>query len=134
MSIFHDDEEEDDFTPKNPNNKDKEERIKRFLQNINEDGCDELLVNRRSKRKLIHVVLKMGIDEFIKSFPKIVYSEFYDKLMIDLYNHYTKSKFDDIKEIDIENIIHTVKYFEDDEEYEKCRDITKLYNDIEYRK
>ena len=134
MSIFHDDEEEDDFTPKNPNNKDKEERIKRFLQNINEDGGDELLVNRRSKRKLIHVVLKMGIGEFIKSFPKIVYSEFYDKLMIDLYNHYTKSKFDDIKEIDIENIIHTVKYFEDDEEYEKCRDITKLYTDIEYRK
>ena len=134
MSIFHDDEEEDDFTPKNPNNKDKEERIKRFLQNINEDSSDELLVNRRSKRKLIHVVLKIGIDGFIKSFPKIVYSEFYDKLMIDLYNHYTKSKFDDIKEIDIENIIHTVKYFEDDEEYEKCRDITKLYTDIEYRK
>jgi uncharacterized protein YaaR (DUF327 family) len=132
-NIFNNDDE-DDFAPRNPSDKDKEERIKKFLQNINEDGGDELLVNRRSKRKLIYVVLKMGINEFIKSFPKIIYSEFYDTLMIDLYNHYTKSKFDDIEEIDIENIIHAVKYFEDDEEYEKCRDITKLYTDLEYKK
>jgi hypothetical protein len=134
MSIFHDDEEEEDFTPRNPNDEDKERRIKKFLKNIHEDGGDELLVNRRHKRKLIHVVLKIGIYDFIKSFPKIVHSELYDTLMIDLYNYYTKSKFDDIQEIDVENIIHTVKYFEDDEEYEKCRDITELYNNIEFRK
>ena len=132
MSIFHDDEDEDDLTPKNPSDRDKEERIKKFLKNIHEDGGDELLINRRSKRKLIHVVLKMGINEFIKSFPKIIHSEFYDTLMIDLYNHYTKSKFDNIQEIDIENIIHTVKYFEDDEEYEKCHEIIELYKDEKF--
>ena len=134
MSIFHDDEEEEDFTPRNPNDEDKEKRIKRFLKNIHENAGDQLNVGRVGKRKLIYSVLKMGIDSFIKSFPKIIYSEFYDTLMIDLYNHYTKSKFDNINDIDIENIVHTVKYFEDDEEYEKCHDITELYNNIEFRK
>jgi hypothetical protein len=132
MSIFHDDEEEEDFTPKNPNNDDKEKRIKRFLKNIHENADDQLMINRRGNRKLIYTVLKMGIDSFIESFPKVVHSEFYDTLMIDLYNHYTKSKFDNIQEIDIENIIHTVKYFENDEEYEKCHEIIELYKDEKF--
>ena len=37
-----------------------------------------------------------------------------------------------IQEIDIENIIHTVKYFEDDEEYEKCHEIIELYKDEKF--
>lgn len=130
MSIFNDDEEED-FSPKRPNNE-NEKRIKQFLKNIYEDG-DKPVINRRGKRKLIDVVLKLGIKSFLSSFPKIVDSEFYDTLMVDLYNHYTQSRFEDLREIDIENIIHVVKHYEDDEEYEKCQDITELYNNIEFR-
>lgn len=131
MSIFNDDEEED-FNSEN-SNKEKEERIKEFLRGIHEDN-DKPSINRRGKRKLIDVVLKLGIDAFISSFPKIIHSEFYETLMVDLYNHYTKSKFENLKEIDIENIIYVVKHYEDDEEYEKCQDITELYTNIEYRK
>jgi hypothetical protein len=127
MSIFNDDEEED-FTPQDP----KEERIKRFLNRIRGDFDEERLINRRSKRKLIDVVLKLGIDDFIHSFPKVVKSDLFENLMTDLYNHYTKSKFDDIKETDVENIIYVVKYYENDEEYEKCHEITELYVDIDY--
>ena len=127
MSIFNDDEEED-FTPQDP----KEERIKKFLSRIHSDVDDERMMNRRSKRKLIDVVLKLGIDGFIHSFPKIVKSDLFENLMTDLYNHYTKSKFDDIKETDIENIIYVVKYYENDEEYEKCHELTELYVDIDY--
>jgi hypothetical protein len=130
MSIFNDDEEED-FTPENLDN-DKEKRIKQFLKGIHEDN-DKPSINRRGKRKLIDVVLKLGIQSFMSSFPKIIHSEFYDTLMIDLYNHYTKSAFENIREIDIENIVYVVKHYEDDEEYEKCQDITKLYNNIEFR-
>jgi hypothetical protein len=131
MSIFNDDEEED-FTPEDSNN-DKEKRIKQFLRGIYEDN-ERPSINRRGKRKLIDVVLKLGIDSFMTSFPKIIHSEFYDTLMVDLYKHYTKSKFDNLSEIDIENIVYVVKHYEDDEEYEKCQDITKLYSDIEFRK
>ncbi len=127
MSIFNDDEEED-FTPQDP----KEERIKKFLNRIHSDVDDERMMNRRSKRKIIDVVLKLGIDDFIHSFPKIVKSDLFENLMTDLYNHYTKSKFDDIKETDIQNIIYVVKYYENDEEYEKCHEITELYVDIDY--
>jgi hypothetical protein len=127
MSIFNDDEEED-FTPQDP----KEERIKRFLNRIRGDFDEERLINRRSKRKLIDVVLKLGIDDFIHSFPKVVKSDLFENLMTDLYNHYTKSKFDDIKETDVENIIYVVKHYENDEEYEKCHEITELYVDIDY--
>jgi hypothetical protein len=130
MSIFNDDEDED-FTPKNPNNE-NEKRIKQFLKGIYDDN-DKPVINRRGKRKLIDVVLKLGIKSFLSSFPKIVHSEFYDTLMIDLYNYYTQSKFEDLREIDVENIIHVVNHYEDDEEYEKCQDITKLYNNIEFR-
>jgi hypothetical protein len=130
MSIFNDDEEED-FTPEDSNN-DKEKRIKQFLRGVYEDN-DKPSINRRNKRKLIDVVLKLGIDSFISSFPKIIHSEFYDTLMIDLYNHYIESKFENLREIDIENIVYVVKHYEDDEEYEKCQDITKLYNNIEFR-
>jgi hypothetical protein len=127
MSIFNDDEEED-FTPQDP----KEERIKRFLNRIRGDFDEERLINRRSKRKLIDVVLKLGIDDFIHSFPKVVKSDLFENLMTDLYNYYTKSKFDDIKETDVENIIYVVKHYENDEEYEKCHEITELYVDIDY--
>jgi hypothetical protein len=127
MSIFNDDEEED-FTPQDP----KEERIKRFLNRIRGDFDEERLINRRSKRKLIDVVLKLGIDDFIHSFPKVVKSDLFENLMTDLYNHYTKSKFDDIKETDVENIIYVVKHYENDEEYEKCHEIIELYVDIDY--
>jgi hypothetical protein len=113
MSIFNDDEEED-FTPQDP----KEERIKRFLNRIRGDFDEERLINRRSKRKLIDVVLKLGIDDFIHSFPKVVKSDLFENLMTDLYNHYTKSKFDDIKETDVENIIYVVKNYENCEDYE----------------
>jgi hypothetical protein len=130
MSIFNDDEEED-FTPENLDN-DKEKRIKQFLRGIHEDS-DKPSINRRSKRKLVDVVLKLGIQSFISSFPKIIHSEYYDTLMIDLYNYYTKSTFENLREIDIENIVYVVKHYEDDEEYEKCQDITKLYNNIEFR-
>lgn len=130
MSIFNEDEEED-FTPKNPNSE-NEKRIKQFLRGIYEDN-DKPVINRRGKRKLIDVVLKLGIKSFLSSFPKIVHSEYYDTLMIDLYNHYTKSTFENLREIDIENIIYVVKHYEDDEEYEKCQDITKIYNNIEFR-
>lgn len=131
MSIFNDDEEED-FTPDN-SNENKEERIKKFLRGLHEDD-DKPVINRRGKRKLIEVVLKLGIDSFIASFPKIIHSEFYDTLMVDLYKHYTKSKFENLREIDIENIVYVVKHYEDDEEYEKCQDITELYSNIEFRK
>jgi hypothetical protein len=127
MSIFNDDEEED-FTPQDP----KEERIKRFLSRIRGDFDEEHQLNRRSKRKLIDIVLKLGIDGFIHSFPKMVKSDLFENLMTDLYNHYTKSKFDDIKETDVENIIYVVKHYENDEEYEKCHEITELYVDIDY--
>jgi hypothetical protein len=127
MSIFNDDEEED-FTPQDP----KEERIKRFLSRIRGDFDEEHQLNRRSKRKLIDIVLKLGIDGFIHSFPKVIKSDLFENLMTDLYNHYTKSKFDDIKETDVENIIYVVKYYENDEEYEKCHEITELYVDIDY--
>jgi hypothetical protein len=127
MSIFNDDEEED-FTPQDP----KEERIKKFLSRIHSDVDDERMMNRRSKRKLIDVVFKLGINDFIHSFPKVVKSDLFENLITDLYNHYTKSKFDDIKEIDIENIIYVVKYYENDEEYEKCHELTELYIDIDY--
>jgi hypothetical protein len=127
MSIFNDDEEED-FTPQDP----KEERIKRFLSRIRGDFDEEHLLNRRSKRKLIDIVLKLGIDGFIHSFPKVIKSDLFENLMTDLYNHYTKSKFDDIKETDVENIIYVVKHYENDEEYEKCHEITELYVDIDY--
>lgn len=130
MSIFNDDEEED-FTPENLDN-DKEKRIKQFLRGIHENS-DKPSINRRSKRKLVDVVLKLGIQSFISSFPKIIHSEYYDTLMIDLYNYYTKSTFENLREIDIENIVYVVKHYEDDEEYEKCQDITKLYNNIEFR-
>jgi hypothetical protein len=130
MSIFNDDDEED-FTPENLDN-DKEKRIKQFLRGIHEDS-DKPSINRRSKRKLVDVVLKLGIQSFISSFPKIIHSEYYDTLMIDLYNYYTKSTFENLREIDIENIVYVVKHYEDDEEYEKCQDITKLYNNIEFR-
>jgi hypothetical protein len=130
MSIFNDDEEED-FTPENLDN-DKEKRIKQFLRGIHEDS-DKPSINRRSKRKLVDVVLKLGIQSFISSFPKIIHSEYYDTLMIDLYNYYTKSTFENLRGIDIENIVYVVKHYEDDEEYEKCQDITKLYNNIEFR-
>ena len=129
MSIFNDDEEED-FTPENPN-ENKEERIKKFLKNIYEDN-DRPIINRRSKRKLIDVVLKLGIESFIKSFPNVVHSELYESLIIDLYNHYTKTKFDNINENDIENIIHVVKHYEDDEEYEKCFELVELYKDEKF--
>jgi len=129
MSIFNEDEEED-FTPQDP----KEERIKKFLKRINDHSDDERMMNRRSKRKLIDVVLKLGIDDFTYSFPKVVKSDLFENLMTDLYNHYTKSKFDDIKETDIENIIYVVKYYENDEEYEKCHELTELYVDIDYGK
>ena len=125
MSIFNEDEE--DFNPKNHEN--NEERIKRFLNKINDDGDDELPA-RRGKRKLIEVVLKLGINSFIKSFPKVVSSQYYETLMLDMFNHYTKTKFDNLKSIDIENIIHVLKYFEDDEEYEKCHEITEIYGNI----
>jgi hypothetical protein len=131
MSIFNDDEDED-FTPRDSNN-DKEKRIKQFLKGIYEDN-DRPSINRRGKRKLIDVVLKLGIDSFISSFPKIVDSTFHDTLMIDLYEHYIKSRFENLRDIDIENIVYMVKYYEDDEEYEKCQDITELYNNIEFRK
>jgi hypothetical protein len=127
MSIFNDDEEED-FTPQDP----KEERIKRFLSRIRGDFDEEHQLNRRSKRKLIDIVLKLGIDGFIHSFPKVIKSDLFENLMTDLYNHYTKSKFDDIKETDVENIIYVVKHYENDEEYEKCHEITELYVDIDY--
>jgi hypothetical protein len=130
MSIFNDDDEED-FTPENLDN-DKEKRIKQFLRGIHEDN-DKPTINQRSKRKLIGVVLKLGIDSFISSFPKIIDSTYYDTLMIDLYEYYTKSTFENLREIDIENIVYVVKHYEDDEEYEKCQDITKLYNNIEFR-
>jgi len=130
MSIFNDDEEED-FTPENLDN-DKEKRIKQFLRGIHENS-DKPSINRRSKRKLVDVVLKLGIQSFISSFPKIIHSEYYDTLMIDLYNYYTKSTFENLRGIDIENIVYVVKHYEDDEEYEKCQDITKLYNNIEFR-
>jgi hypothetical protein len=130
MSIFNEDEEED-FTPNNPNSE-NEKRIKQFLRGIYDDN-DKPVINRRGKRKLIDVVLKLGIKSFLSSFPKIVHSEYYDTLMIDLYNHYTKSTFENLREIDIENIIYVVKHYEDDEEYEKCQDITKIYNNIEFR-
>lgn len=129
MSIFNDDEDED-FNPKN--NEDKEDRIKRFLNRINDD--EDEVPARRGKKKLIDVALKLGINSFIKSFPKIVASQFYEALMLDLFNHYTKSKFENLTDIDIENIIFVVKHFEDDEEYEKCHKITELYVDLEYRK
>ena len=130
MSIFNDDEEED-LKPENLDN-DKEKRIKQFLRGIHEDN-DKPAINQRSKRKLIGVVLKLGIDSFISSFPKIIDSTYYDTLMIDLYEYYTKSTFENLREIDIENIVYVVKHYEDDEEYEKCQDITKLYNNIEFR-
>lgn len=130
MSIFNDDEE--DFTPEDSND-DKEKRIKQFLRGIYEDN-DRPSINRKGKRKLIDVVLKLGIDSFISSFPKIIQSEFYNTLMVDLYNHYTTSKFENLREIDIENIVYVVKHYEDDEEYEKCQDITELYANIEFRK
>ncbi len=130
MSIFNEDEDED-FTPQNPNNE-NEKRIKQFLRGIYDDNYKPA-INRRGKRKLIDVVLKLGINSFISSFPKIVHSEFYNTLMIDLYNHYIESRFENLKEIDIENIIHVVKHYEEDEEYEKCEDIIKLYNNIEFR-
>jgi hypothetical protein len=128
MSIFHDDEDED-FLPEEP----KEDRIKRFLNRIGERG-DDTQMNRRSKKKLIDVVLNVGINNFVKSFPKVVYSELFESLIVDLYNYYTKSKFDNLKDIDIENIIYVVKYYENDEEYEKCHELVELYLDIEYRK
>lgn len=127
MSIFNDDEEED-FTPQDP----KEERIKKFLNRIHSDVDDVHMMNRRGKRKLIDIVLRLGIDDFIHSFPKVVKSDLFENLMTDLYNHYTKSKFDDIKQTDIENITYVVKYYENDEEYEKCHEITELYVDIDY--
>ena len=130
MSIFDDDEEED-FKPENLDN-DKEKRIKQFLRGIHEDN-DKPAINQRGKRKLIGVVLKLGIDSFISSFPKIIDSTYYDTLMIDLYEYYTKSTFENLRDIDIENIVYVVKHYEDDEEYEKCQDITKLYNNIEFR-
>lgn len=130
MSIFHDDEDED-FTP---NNEDREERMKRFLKNINGDEIHEESLNKRSgKKKLIDVVLRLGINGFIESFPKILQSGLYDKLMTDLYTYYTDDKFEDLREIDVENIIFVVKHFEDDEEYEKCQKLTETHNNIEYR-
>jgi hypothetical protein len=129
MSIFNEDEEED-FTPQDP----KEERIKKFLNRIQSDVDDVHMMNRRSKRKLIDIVLRLGIDDFIHSFPKVIKSDLFENLMTDLYNHYTKSKFDDIKETDIENIIYVVKYYENDEEYEKCHELTELYVDIDYNR
>lgn len=131
MSIFHDDEDEN-FTPQNPNNE-NEERIKQFLKNIYDDN-DRPVINRRGKRKLIDVVLKLGIESFITSFPKIIHSEFYETLMVDLYDYYTKTKFDNLRDIDIENIVYMVNQYEFDEEYEKCQKIIEIYNDIEYRK
>jgi hypothetical protein len=131
MSIFNN-EEDEDFTPQDSNNE-KEKRIKQFLKGIYEDN-DKPSIGRRGKRKLIDVVLKLGIDSFISSFPKIIHSEFHDTLIIDLYNHYTTSKFENLRDIDIENIIYTVKHYENDEEYERCQDITKLYTNIEFRK
>ena len=131
MSIFHDDEDEN-FTPQNPNNE-NEERIKQFLKNIYDDN-DRPVINRRGKRKLIDVVLKLGIESFITSFPKIIHSEFYETLMVDLYDYYTKTKFDNLRDIDIENIVYMVNQYEFDEEYEKCQRIIEIYDDIEYRK
>ena len=126
MSVFNDDEEED-FSPQDP----KEERIKKFLNRINEDVDEEHRMNRRSKRKLIDVVLKLGINDFVISFPKVVKSDLFDNLMTDLYNHYTKSKLDDLKETDIQNIIYVIKHYENDEEYEKCHELTELYVDVD---
>lgn len=131
MSIFNDDEE-DDFKSDDFKN-DKEKRIKHFLKSIYDDN-EKPIMNRRGKRKLIDVVLKLGIDSFISSFPKIVDSTFYDTLMIDLYEHYTKSTFENLKETDIENIVYMVKQFEEYEEYEKCQYIFELYNNIEFKK
>ena len=126
MSIFNDDEEED-FSPQDP----KEERIKKFLNRINDDVNEEHQMNRRSKRKLIDIVLRLGINDFVVSFPKVVKSDLFENLITDLYNHYTKSKFDNLRETDIQNIIYVIKYYENDEEYEKCHELTELYVDVD---
>jgi hypothetical protein len=130
MGTFNE-EEDENFTPKN-SNINNEERIRKFLNSIHGDSQNESSVNQKSKRKIIDVAFNLGIDSFIKSFPKITKSDLYDKLITDLFNHYTKNKFDDINEIDIENIIHVIKYYEGDEEYEKCHELTEIYKNEKF--
>lgn len=111
---FKDEHESSDDRKKEIN-----ERIKKFLKNIPYDEEEEQNI-RVPKRKLIEIVIDEGIETVINKMPKLLYTESYYKAIDELYRYYLKNKNKKLTDNDIENILHIISIYEDEEEYEKC--------------
>jgi hypothetical protein len=130
MSIFNDDEDNNFELPENSD--EKNERIRKFLQNLpnlDDNGYDLPKPRGRRrpepKRKPTQIIAERGINTILSSLPKFKGSNMYYGTMDELFEFYTK---DPIKknEFTIENLNHMLTHFENEEEYEKCSILKKL--------
>ncbi len=111
---FKDDQESRDERKKEIN-----DRIQRFLKNIPYDEVEEESV-RVPRKKLINILIDEGIETVLNKMPKLLFTSTYYKSIDELYKHYLKNKGKSLSDTDLENILHIINLYEDEEEYEKC--------------
>ncbi len=111
--------EPEEFKDEEERKKEINDRIQRFLKNIPYDEVEEESV-RVPRKKLINILIDEGIESVLNKMPKLLFTSTYYKSIDELYRHYLKNKDKSLSDTDLENILHIINLYEDEEEYEKC--------------